>query len=252
MAEDRVVVAGAGPVGLVVALGLARKGIQVTLIEKEHEVGTKPRAMAYLYPVLDGFEELGVLDDIETAGFRVNSINFVDWEHQELIPNSMDSLEGVLKRPYNISLGQDAITQVLLRHLAQHPEVDFRRGCAFTSLEQDAEGVTVTVTNDDGSTEELRAGWLVGCDGANSAVRQAGLGLAFDGMTWPDRFVAVDLIHDFHKDGYGDANFIVHPVYGGICARIDDRRWRYTFRESDQVPEEGLRERLDEFFAQVP
>jgi hypothetical protein len=94
----------------------------------------------------------------------------------------------------------------------------------------------------------VRASWLVAADGAARTVREL-LGLPFDGFTWPDRFVSTNIRYDFTAAGLPSANWRIDSAYGAVIARIDRTDlWRYTFREPDSLPLEGLEERIHEHF----
>lgn len=249
MTSSSVIIAGAGPVGLATAFGLAKAGVDVTVLDKEHAVSTAPRAMAYLYPVLDGFERLGILDDLRAEGVHGEGMNLIDHETGEHFPQTLDAIAGLVPHPYTLHLGQDQVSRILLRHLAAHPNAEVRYGTEVTSVVPDGEDVRVAATGPDGETVLLRAGWVIGADGANSAVRES-LGLGFDGFTWPDRFISTNIRYDFAAQGLRPANWRIDPVYGAVIAQITSAGlWRFTFRESDELPLDGLEERIHEHFA---
>jgi 3-(3-hydroxy-phenyl)propionate hydroxylase/6-hydroxy-3-succinoylpyridine 3-monooxygenase len=242
-----VVVVGGGPVGLLAALGLARAGLGVTVLEQGHEIGREPRAMVYSYPTLEGFADLGILEDVEARGLRARVVNHIVHRTGEHIPFAMDVLDGVVPHPYNVHLGQDGLSEIVLEHLRGHPRAAVETGAAVTGLVQDGSGVTVEV----GGARSLRAGWVVGADGARSSVRSA-LGLAFEGMTWPERYVAANVDFDFAAHGHQDTNMLIDPQVGGIVARIDTGTlWRCTYAEDAQLPEATIPERMREHFARA-
>ena len=111
--------------------------------------------------------------------------------------------------------------------------------------------MTLGIEDAAGTPSTLRAGWVIGADGARSAVRQA-LGLAFDGMTWPERFVATNVLYDFGALGYGPGNFLIDPDHGAVIARIDnDGLWRCTYCEDLTLPEETIPERMPAYFRTI-
>jgi 3-(3-hydroxy-phenyl)propionate hydroxylase/6-hydroxy-3-succinoylpyridine 3-monooxygenase len=114
-------------------------------------------------------------------------------------------------------------------------------------LVQDAQGVTVEARGSDGS-EQIRAKWVIGADGAGSTVRKL-LNLSFDGMTWPERFIATNLRFDFGKYGFSNATFQVDAEFGGVIVPLDEGGlWRCTYMESNLSPEEGFLERIPGVF----
>ena len=93
-------------------------------------------------------------------------------------------------------------------------------------------------------TEELRARWVIGADGAGSTVRRL-LGLPFDGMTWPERFVATNVYYDFERYGYARATFVIDDRFGAVIAILNNEGlWRCTYMEDAALPEETFLERL--------
>ena len=243
MEKESVVVVGAGTVGLTVALGLAQAGISVRVLEAAETVVTAPRDMFYDWSVLDGLSRLGILDDCEQAGLRVDRWGYRLLKTGENIRFGLSAIADEIAYPFNLHLGQSAMTQIMLTHLARYPNVAVEWGTKVTEVVQDSSGVTVVAEGPD-ETRTWRAGWVVGADGSRSIVRRQ-QGLAFAGMTWPERFVATDLRFDFADLGFEKAGYQIDPVYGAVVSRIDQTEvWRYIFAESRTLPEDSLDERV--------
>lgn len=247
MSSGSVLVVGAGPVGLLNALGLARQGVQVELLEAEPAIVDSPRAMVYHWSVLDGLERLGVLEDAEQIGFRKQDYCYLVFKTRERIEWSLAPLAEHTAHPYNLHLGQNKLAEIVLAHLLKLPNFRVHWNTRVTGLEQDAEGVTVRAESG-GQAREFRAGWLIGADGARSAVRQ-GLDLPFEGMTWPERFVATNVRYDFERHGYARSTLMIDDQYGAIIAKIDETGlWRCTYCESADLPEDEVLQRMPEVF----
>ncbi|MFC3226387.1 FAD-dependent oxidoreductase [Marinibaculum pumilum] len=246
---DEVLVVGAGPVGMVNALGLARAGVKVTVLEAEPQIVNSPRAMVYHWSVLEEVNRLGILQDCLALGFSKQDYAYLIFESREQIRFSLDVLEGHTPYPFNMHLGQHKLAEVALAHLqALGDRAQVHWNAEVIDLVQDADGVTVTAETPEGR-RDFRADWVVGADGGRSAVRQLA-GQDFPGKTWPERFVATNLRYDFEKHGYARANLQVDPVHGAIIAKIDNSNlWRCTYAEDAALPEEGVRDRLPEHYA---
>jgi 2-polyprenyl-6-methoxyphenol hydroxylase-like FAD-dependent oxidoreductase len=247
--ED-VIIVGGGPVGFITALGLAQAGVRVTVIEAEPQIVSSPRAAVYFWSVLDGLGRLGILDEAESAGVRKQGYTYLVRSTGERIVYSMEMLQGHTLHPYNLHLGQHRLADIAMRRLTALSNAIVRFGTRLLELRQDRYGVTISVATERG-TEELRAGWVVGADGGGSTVRRQ-LGLSFDGMTWPERFVATNVYYDFERHGYARSTFVIDASYGAVIAVLNgEGLWRCTYMEDATLPEDTVLERLPRAFEAI-
>jgi 2-polyprenyl-6-methoxyphenol hydroxylase-like FAD-dependent oxidoreductase len=247
--ED-VIIIGGGPVGMICALGLAQAGVRVTVIEAEAGIIDCPRAAVYFWSVLDGLGRLGILQEAEAAGVRKQDYTYLVRRSGERIVYSMEILTGHAPHPYNLHLGQHRLADIAMRRLQAFSNATLRFGTRLQQLQQDADGVTLSVASGL-TTEELRARWVIGADGAGSTVRRL-LGLSFDGLTWPERFVATNLHYDFEGHGYARATFVIDDRYGAVIAVLNNEGlWRCTYMEDATLPEETFLERLPQMYRAI-
>lgn len=240
---NTIVVVGAGPVGALTALGMAQRGHDVVLLEASPRLEPSPRAIVYYWHVLPGLDALGVLDDMDVAGFRNHAFRQRVLSSGTEAEISLEPLASVTDRPWNLHLGQHQVVAIALQHLSRLPNAEVSWGSTVTGLRQDAQGVVLQVSGAEGF-DEVRAAWVVGTDGARSTVRSS-LGIGFEGTTWGDRFVATDLRYPFDQAGLGNANMVMDPQHGSVIARIDrEGLWRWTWGESADLPAETVQDRL--------
>jgi 3-(3-hydroxy-phenyl)propionate hydroxylase/6-hydroxy-3-succinoylpyridine 3-monooxygenase len=248
-----VIVAGGGPTGLLTALGLARAGAQVTILEADRVPNTAPRALVYHWPVLPHLERLGILDDCVRTGFLKQDYGWRLPHTGEQIAWSLSCLSGIVDRPFNLHLGQDRLSEVVLAHLTTLKNVTSHRGRHVTGARSDGGGVWVSTRDEaSGASEELRGDWLIGADGAASTVRQSILRTNFFGITWPERFIATNTQYDFERLGYARTTMQIDDELGAVIVKIDDQRlWRVTYMEDAALPLETVEERIHAMFRRL-
>jgi 3-(3-hydroxy-phenyl)propionate hydroxylase len=184
-----VVVVGAGPVGLTLALDLAKRDVPVVVIDDSDRIGSGSRAVCWAKKTLEVFDRIGVGEAVAREGVR--------WQrgrvfHGEREAYAFDLLpEPYHKMPAMVNLQQDQVEARLVRAVQLEPRIELRGRHELIGLEQDGEGVTLNVRTPDGLFD-MRADWVVGCDGARSPTR-ALLGLGFQGQQFEDRFLIVDV-----------------------------------------------------------
>jgi 2-polyprenyl-6-methoxyphenol hydroxylase-like FAD-dependent oxidoreductase len=240
---DDVIIVGGGPTGFITALGLAQAGVGVTVIEREPSIVDSPRAAVYHWSVVEGLEKLGIREEVEKTGFPKQDYTYLVHRSGERIDFSLEVLNGLTPYPYNLHLGQHRLAEIALRRLAGYSPTKVRFNTRLSQLEQDASGVTLQVMTPDGP-EQMRAKWVIGADGASSTVRRQ-LCLDFDGMTWPERFVATNVYFDFERHKYARATFLIDDSHGAVIAKLDNMGlWRCTYMEDAALPEQSVRERL--------
>lgn len=244
-----VLIVGAGPVGLMTALGLARANVEVCLIEAEDRIVYTPRAISYAWPIFAPLEAFGVLDDMLAAGHTVDERTWRVFKTGETIVYNHDAVRDITARPYSLTLGQDRLADVILKHLQRHPNVTIHWGTKFTGLTQSDRDVTV-VADRGGEAVTFKADWVIAGDGGRSAVRKS-VGIRLEGFTWPQRFVATNIRFDFEKYGW-NSGYLIDPVYGAVVYRIDEANlWRFTFAEDASLPVEDALPRIMAFAAAV-
>ncbi|MCK5745384.1 MAG: FAD-dependent monooxygenase, partial [Oricola sp.] len=164
----KMIVAGAGPVGLTLALMLRRAGIDVTVVEKRATVNLQSKASTFHASTIDLLETCDVLDSMLAKGTRVDSVQYRAPDGVVLAQLDFDLLKDRVRNPFRMHYEQGELT-TLMRDLFVKEGGDLRFNAGVSGVEQDDAGVTVTT--EDGQT--LRAGALFGCDGAQSFVREA-------------------------------------------------------------------------------
>lgn len=242
--EYQVMVVGAGPVGLLTALGLAQRGIRTLVIERHKELLPTTRAVNYHPVVLERLRTFRILEKVEKIAFLNNegtSWRTIEGEELARLPMVGDE--------HALLLGQQRLNKLLLEELEQYPSIEVRFNTGFGGCEQHegSRKVKVMVHESSATREEddlYEVDWLVAADGANSSVRRS-LGVAFEGFSYLDvNMVGVDVYYDFAKHVYGThTNFIVDPDDTGIviyCGQTKDMQpngespplWRVAYLES--------------------
>ncbi len=219
MTDRRVLIVGAGPTGLVLALWLTRLGVQVRLIDKTAEPGTTSRALAVQARTLEFYQQLDLASAVVEAGVKVAAANlWVGGARAARLPFGRLG-EGWSPFPYALIYPQDAHERLLIERLAVRG-VHVERRTELLRFEQDADRVRAVLKRPDGTEERCAAAYLAGCDGAHSTVREV-LATGFPGGTYSGLFYVADVDAagpaangDIHVD-LEDADFlVVFPLQG--------------------------------------
>lgn len=191
MTHNPVLIAGAGPTGLVLALWLTKIGIKVRIIDKALEKLTTSRALVIHARTLEFYRQLGISHDIVEKGFQFPALNLWVNHTRRAQVSVADIGQGLSPFPYIIILPQDQRESVLIEKL-KTLGVIVERNCELMDFEQDKQKVTAQLQRPDGTIETMTADFLAGCDGAHSIVRQK-LKVGFEGSTYPHLFYVADV-----------------------------------------------------------
>ena len=226
MADTDVLIVGAGPTGLVLALWLARIGVRLRIVDRSEGPGTASRALAVQARTLEFYRQLGLAEAAIAGGRAAPAFNlWAGGRHRARVAFA-EGMEDITPYPFVLVYGQDANERLLEGALAR-AGVTVERSTEMTGFAQDAAGVTARLRPPDGGEETCRAAWLAGCDGARSSVRE-GLGIGFPGGTY-DRFFYVADIEaegpamngEVHVNLDGASEFLaVFPMAGTGRARL--------------------------------
>jgi 3-(3-hydroxy-phenyl)propionate hydroxylase len=256
--SGRVIVIGAGPVGLCLSLALAQDGIQVCLIEalgEDNFLEQVPRAGTNHPATLELFDRIGLYKLIEPRGIIAPLFHYRDRHENKLIAEfDHIHLKDDTRFPYVLQCERIKIVEEALKLAQAHPNIELRLSTTFTAFEQDANGVTAHVTNPAGEQEKIRGSYIVSGEGARSIVRKD-LDIEFEGFTYPDRTLNIEVAYDFRKHGYTERNYISDPdEWSNLFHwKGPPDRWRVHFpTEPDEDPEtlqqpEALQQRLQRF-----
>jgi 2-polyprenyl-6-methoxyphenol hydroxylase-like FAD-dependent oxidoreductase len=186
-----VLIVGAGPTGLVLALWLTRLGVRVRIIDKTSEPGTTSRALAVHARTLELYRQVGLADAVVTRGRKMTAINL--WAGGKQVAHVVfgDMGTDLSPFPYALIYPQDEHERLLINRLAE-VGVTVERQTELVAFEEIPAGVRARLRRGDGTTNACEAFYLAGCDGAHSAVREA-LRIGFPGGTYNHLFYVADV-----------------------------------------------------------
>jgi len=253
--NERVVVCGGGPVGMVAALALVRQGIPVTVLESFDTPPKDPRA-ATLHPsTLEMLDTLDLAVGILERGLHAPAFQFRDRNTQDVIAVfDMKHIADETDFPFAVQYEQWKLTRDAIAALAEYDLADIRLGAQVTAFSQDYEGVTVVYENPEGEMEKVEGRYLLACDGGRSTIR-IGLGVFMSGFTWEERFLVLTSVHDFaESDGYINRNYVMDPTEWCAVFKVpgdeDQGIWRTLFpthgheKDEDLLSDAGVTQRI--------
>ncbi|MEK9833048.1 MAG: FAD-dependent monooxygenase [Rhodospirillaceae bacterium] len=235
--DDRVIVAGGGPTGLIAALSLARQDIPVLLLEQQDAPRDHRRATTFHPPTLEYLDELGMIDTVLDDGRITPVWQFRDRQTGVVAEFDLSALKDETKYPYRVQCEQMELNRALYRTLEDHPNVEVRFSHEVLGAEQDADHVAVRAKTPDGE-EFFRGRYVFGADGARSNIRRS-LGVGFDGFTYDEKVVQYGTTFDVSEampDITGVA-YISDPEEWCVILHLPEY-WRVTFSSREGEPDD--------------
>ena len=247
MPQPHAVVAGAGPVGCVAAAVLAARNIEVTLLEAAPELPRELRASTFHPATLDLLEQYGVVDEMISRGLVAPRFAYRDRRKGVVAEFDLTTLADVTAHPFRLQCEQYKLCEIMLDRFASMAGVTVRFDAAVVAAADQGDAATLRLA----SGETISADAVIGADGASSAVRKS-LGLAFDGMTYEDRYLVVSTPFEMadHLDDLAYVNYISDSDEWLVLLRTVEL-WRALFpvgeHESDDeaLSDESAQRRLN-------
>ena len=191
MNRTPVLIVGAGPTGLVLALWLTKSGVPVRIIDKTAEPGTTSRALGVQARTLELYRQLGIADEVVSAGYIVAGLNLWSGGSRRGHVPFGDMGAGLSPFPYLLIYPQDEHERLLIQHL-EALGVHVERPTELVGFVETADGLRATLKGADGAESQCDATYIAGCDGAHSIVRDT-LGIGFPGGTYDELFYVADV-----------------------------------------------------------
>jgi 3-(3-hydroxy-phenyl)propionate hydroxylase len=213
-ARERVIVIGAGPVGLCLSLALAQRDIAVTLIEAlagDNFLEQVPRAGTNHPATLEMFDRIGLYARLEPRGIVAPVFHYWDRAENRLIA-AFDHrhIKDDTSFPYVLQCERIKIVEEALAMAKAHPAIELRLATTFTGFAQNGSAVTAQVVNAAGERETVAGAYIVSCEGARSIIRKD-LGIEFEGFTYSDPTLNIEVAYDFRRHGYAERNYVSDP-----------------------------------------
>ena len=257
--DDRsILIAGGGPVGLLCAWLLGRHGLPVRVFDDNDSPQADPRAATTHPATLDLLADDGLADDMARVGLVAPIFQFWDRPSgQKVAEFDHAVLKDDTAHPFVVQCEQFKTAKLILDRLRKFPNVEVLFGHAVVEVAQTAASVSVGVRGPDGLGTHTGA-WLIGADGGRSTVRKQ-CGIAFEGFTWPERFIVLTTPYDFEANrGYCPRSYFADPGAWCNCFKVSadgpPGLWRTVFTtgegESEDyvLSDEGVQARLQKFF----
>ncbi|HEX5299412.1 MAG TPA: bifunctional 3-(3-hydroxy-phenyl)propionate/3-hydroxycinnamic acid hydroxylase [Streptosporangiaceae bacterium] len=239
-----VIVVGAGPAGCAAALLLAGYGIPVTLLERYPQPHPLPRAVHLDDEVARTLDRIGVGEGFLARSRPGSGLRLLDARHRVMAEFSRDHQPGQHGFPQANMFHQPDLEELMLARIERHPLITFRRGAVVCGLDDDTPGpvgaAPVRVQARIGRETRTFTGPVVlGCDGANSTVRQLA-GITMDDLGFTERWLVVDIEAGTSLDTWDGVEQICDPARAATFMQVTGDRYRWEFRLRDGEDEADL------------
>jgi 2-polyprenyl-6-methoxyphenol hydroxylase-like FAD-dependent oxidoreductase len=257
--DRRILIAGGGPVGLLCAWLLGRRGLAVRLFDNNAELQADPRAATTHPATLDLLSEDGLDANMARVGLVAPIFQFWDRPSQELVAQFDHTiLKNDTQHPFVVQCEQFKTAKLILDRLQHFPNVEVLFDHEVIDVAQSADAVTVQVRGPSGAITQHTGAYLIGADGGRSTVRRRS-GIAFEGFTWPERFIVLTTPFDFEAErGYCYRSYFADPGAWCNCFKVSadgpPGLWRTVYptdpaqSEEEILSDAGVQARIQSFF----
>ena len=257
--RECILISGAGPVGMITGLYLARQGIPVKLFDTLPEIPDDHRAATLQPSTLAMLDEIGMTSRLLKRGIKSPIFQFRDRLTSEIVAEfDLGLLSGDTPHPFVLQIEQHKTVGTAYEIARKIGGFEIHRGQEVVAVSQDEDGVDITVRLADGSEQRHRGRYLIGCDGGRSIARKS-QDINFPGFTWRERFIIVATHFDFAvAGGYRYRNYVAHPTQWCALMKVpgeqDEGVWRCLFPamtdEDDETvtSDEWIQERFAECY----
>jgi 3-(3-hydroxy-phenyl)propionate hydroxylase len=255
--DHRILIAGGGPVGLLCAWLLGRRGVPVRLFDLNSGPQADPRAATTHPATLDMLDD-ALVADMARVGLVAPIFQFWDRPSGELVAEFDHAvLKNDTRHPFVIQCEQFKTSNLILERLRKISNVEVLFDHEVTGVTQAADSVSVEVRGPSGVTSH-NGGYLIGAEGGRSTVRKAS-DIAFEGFTWPERFIVLTTPFDFEANrGYSYRSYFADPGEWCNCFKVSadgpPGLWRTVYpanpalSEEDILSDTGVQARIQSFF----
>ncbi|WP_143695037.1 FAD-dependent monooxygenase [Williamsia sp. 1135] len=240
--RDPVVIVGAGPVGLVCALLLARRGVASVILERHRAPYALPRAVHLDDEVFRILQAVGIEGTFAPHTRAMPGMRLVSGRGRVMTEFARNTSEGRNGFPPDSMFDQPDLERILLDRAADVDLIDLRRGCQVTEVSRGARPV-VCYQNSAGATAFIDAVAVIGCDGANSAVR-AQLGVTMRDFRFDEQWLVVDVLTPAPLDVWSGVHQICDPHRAATFMPVTGNRYRWEFRVRGDDDLDALRSRI--------
>ncbi len=236
-----VVIVGAGPVGLCLALSLGRRGHRVIVLELLADLLDQARRAGTIHPpTLEMLDELGLYRRLEPRGLKAPLVHYWDGAAPEPIAVfDHAALAQDTRFPFALQCDRLKVIEEAYALAAEYDTIEIRLGCEVTDVRQTADYAVASFRDASGETGEIECAYLIGCGGAHSIARKAA-DIEFEGFAFPDRTMTLSIDHDFEAQrSYGYRNYILSPELWSNLFRWTDL-WRLVLPADPQADPDRL------------
>jgi 3-(3-hydroxy-phenyl)propionate hydroxylase len=208
-----VVIAGAGPVGLCLALALGTRDHCVIVVERLTDLLDQVRRAGTIHPpTLEMLDGLGLYERLERRGLKAPLVHY--WDRDEGAPLAVFDhavLKDDTRFPFALQCDRLKVIEEAYALARTVGTIDIRLGSELIDVRKTTDSVVVTVMHPDGTQSDIEGAYFVSCEGAHSVGRKA-MNIEFEGFAFPDRTMTLSINHDFTiQRQYGYRNYILSP-----------------------------------------